>query len=148
MSTAHLRVRKSGTASVSATLFSVVFRLCCSCRIVTVLLDGAAVGFLVGFGRFVVTWGLFVVRFCCDVLGLGFGVVTLVGRVGFSDDDGFWVVRVGLFVVADGLFVVANDEDGLGVVFRVGLFVVVLPLVGLFVTVEDVVEVSAVPFRV
>lgn len=60
-------------------------------------------------------------------------------------------------MVADGLFVVAdddgdddadnNDDDGLVVGFRVGLLVVVLPLVGLLVTV-DVVEVSAVPFRV
>lgn len=53
MSTAHLRVRKSAAASVSATLLSVVFRLCSSSRIACVLLD-VVVGFLVGFGRFVV----------------------------------------------------------------------------------------------
>jgi len=116
-----------------------------------VLLDGAVVVFLVGFGRLVVTWGLFVVAFC-DVFGLeGFGVVTLMGRVGFSDDTGFWVTRIGLFVVADGLFVVADDNDGLVVGFRVGFFVVfplVLPLVGFLVTLEDIVEVSTVLFRV
>lgn len=117
------------------------------------LLDGVVGGFFVGFGRLVVTWGLFVVAFCNVLLGFGLvGVVTLVGRVGFSVVDGFWVARVGLFVVADGLFVVAaadNDDDvGLIVGFRVGFLVVVLPLVGLFVTVEEVVEVSAVPFRV
>lgn len=155
LSTAHLRVRKSGAASVSATLLAVVFRLCSSKGIACVLLD-VVVGFLVGFGRFVVIWGLFVVAFC-DVFGLGFGVVILVGRVGFSDVDGFCEGRVGLFVVADGFFVVAdddgdddadNDDDGLVVGLRVGLLVVVFPLVGLLVTVEDVVEVSAVPFRV
>lgn len=70
LSTAHLRVRKSGAASVSATLLAVVFRLCSSKRIACVLLDGVVVGFLVGFGRLVVTWGLFVVAFC-DVFGLG-----------------------------------------------------------------------------
>lgn len=113
------------------------------------LLDGVVVTFFVGFGRFVVVpWGLFVVTFC-NVLGLGLGVVVALGRVGFSDDNGLWVGRVGLFVVADGLFVVADDvDDGLVVGFRVGFLVVVLPLVGLLVTVEDVVEVSSVPFRV
>lgn len=53
-------------------------------------------------------------------------------------------------MVADGLFVVVDDEDDAGLVvgFRVGLFVVVLPVDGLFVTVEGVVEFSTVPFRV
>lgn len=57
---------------------------------------------------------------------------------------------MGLFVVADGLFVVANtdDDDGLVVGFRVGLLVVVFPLVGLLVTVGVVVGIPAVvPFR-
>lgn len=92
LSTAHLRVLKSATfcwtTFVSATLLAVVYRLCSSNGIASVLLDDVVVGFLVGFVGRLVTWGLFVVTFC-DVLGLGFRVVTLVGRVGFSDDDGF-----------------------------------------------------------
>lgn len=94
LSTAHLRVLKSATfcwmTFVSAMLLAVVCRLCSSSSgIASVLLDDAVVGFLVGFvGRLVITCGLFVVTFC-DVFGLGFEVVALVGRVGFSDDDGF-----------------------------------------------------------
>jgi len=79
------------------------------------------------------------------VVGLGLAVVTLVGRVGFSD-NGFWVGLVGLFVVADGLFVVA-DDDGLVVGFRVGFLVVVFPLVGFLVTVEAAVVDVVVSFR-
>lgn len=84
----------------------------------------------------------------CDVVGFGFEVVVL-GRVGFSDDDGFWVVRVGLFVVVAGLFVgpvVADKDDGLVVGFRVGLLVVMLPLIGLLVTLEGATEAAVVPF--
>jgi len=75
-------------------------------------------------------------------------VVALVGRVGFSD-DGFWVIRVGLFVVADGLFVgpvVADNDDGLVVGFRVGLLVVMLVLVGFLVMLEGVTGAAVVPF--
>lgn len=82
----------------------------------------------------------------CEELGLGLAVVTLVGRVGFSDDRGFWVVLVGLFVVDDGFFVVTDDDAGLVAGFRVGLLVVVL--LGLLVTVEGADEVAAVLFRV
>lgn len=70
------------------------------------------------------------------------------GRVGFSD-DGFWVIRVGLFVVADGLFVgpvVADNDDGLVVGFRVGLLVVMLVLVGFLVMLEGVTGAAVVPF--
>lgn len=84
----------------------------------------------------------------CEVAGLGLGVVVLVGRVGLSD-DGFWVVRVGLFVVAAGLFVgtaVVDKDDGLVVGFRVGLFVVMLPLIGFFVALEGVTVAAVVPF--
>lgn len=85
----------------------------------------------------------------CEVAGLGLRVVALVGRVGFSDDDGFWVVRMGLFVVAAGLFVgpaVVDKDDGLVVGFRVGLLVVMLPLIGLFVALEGATVAAVVPF--
>lgn len=84
----------------------------------------------------------------CEVAGLGLGVVALVGRVGFSD-DGFWVIRVGLFVVAAGLFVgtaVVDKDDGLDVGFRVGLLVVMLPLIGLLVALEGATVAAVVPF--
>lgn len=69
-------------------LLSVVFRLCSSDRIGSVLVGGTVVTLLVGFGRLVVVWGLLVVTLG-DVFGLGFAVVvTLVGLVGFSADDG------------------------------------------------------------
>lgn len=146
---AHLRVRNSGWFASTSLLSDVLDKVrlwSSSGGIVSVLLGDTVVGFPIGFERFVVTWGLLVVTFC-NVAGFGLEVVPL-ERVGFSD-NGFWVVRIGLFVVADGLFVgpaVADKDDGLVVGFRVGLLVVMLVLVGFLVMLEGVTGAAVVPF--
>lgn len=119
-----------------------------SWRIGSAVVVGTVVGFLFGFVRFVVTWGLFVVVAGVVAEGFGFKVVGLGGR-GFSPEDGFDVLgrTLGLLVVT-GLLVVACD--GLVVVdgLLVGFFVVLPATVvtGLFVTDVVVVVDVVVPF--
>ena len=139
----HLRERKSFEDVICGlTVVSTAFAMLVSSSsaiIVSVLVASVVVGLLVGLVRFVVTWGLFVVAPDAAV-GFGF-VVGFVGRTGFSDTDGFKVVRrlIGLFVVA-GFFVVMYDGFVVVAGFRTGFFVVVA---GLLVTVDAWLDIAA-----
>lgn len=146
-----LRVRKSddwvvATSKALLCVVSIETSPTSSWRIGSAVVVGTVLGFLFGFVRFVVTWGLFVVAVGVVAEGLGFKVVGFDGR-GLSPEDGLVVLgrTLGLFVVT-GLLVVTCDGllvvDGL----LVGFFVV-LPatvVIGLFVTDVVVVVVDVV----